>query len=78
MMNPLHEHVTRALAGEPGPHHTDAALPALVDQIRRTVRDSKALEALGRHTLAQVNAGLRTGLQAQKVVLRAQQGPDDA
>lgn len=71
-MNALHQHIARVLAGEPMPHHTNKELPALLAEIRSTIRNPKALKALGLVTLTQVSAGLKSSLHTEKALMRAQ------
>ena len=73
-MTPIQQHIAHILAGEPIPTHTDKALPALLADMRATNSDSRKLEALGRFVLAQVSAGLKSSLHAEKALLRAKGG----
>lgn len=73
-MNHLKEHLARLVAGEPQPAHDAPELPAILADIRASVRDRQAQQVLGLYVLELVNKGLKSSLHAERAVLRAKGG----
>ena len=70
-MHHIQKHITQILDGEEQPRHDSPELAGVLADIRAILRDRHAQQALGLFVLQMVNAGIRSGLNTEKAMLRA-------
>ena len=70
-MNNIQNHIKQIIDGEATPRHDSPELAGVLADIRAILRDRHAQQALGLFVLQMVNAGIRSGLNTEKAMMRA-------
>ena len=70
-MHHIQKHITQILDGEAQPRYDSPDLAGVLADIRAILRDRHAQQALGLFVLQMVNAGIRSGLNTEKAMMRA-------
>ena len=70
-MHHIQKHITQILDGEAPPRYDSPELAGVLADIRAILRDRNAQQALGLFVLQLVNAGIRSGLNTEKAMMRA-------
>lgn len=70
-MQHIQNHIKQIIDGEATPRHDSPELVGVLADIRAILRDRNAQQALGLFVLQLVNAGIRSGLNTEKAMMRA-------
>lgn len=70
-MHHIQKHITQILDGEAQPRYDSPELVGVLADIRAILRDRNAQQVLGLFVLQLVNAGIRSGLNTEKAMMRA-------
>lgn len=65
------QQIEAMMSGNPPACSSDAHINALLAEMRSVSRDRRALESLGRHTLALVSGHIKAGLHAERALMVA-------
>ena len=70
-MHHIQKHITQILDGEAQPRYDSPELAGVLADTHAILSDRNAQQALGLFVLQMVNAGLRSGLNTEKAMMRA-------
>ena len=71
IVNNIQNHIKQIIDGEATPRHDSPELVGVLADIRAILRDRNAQQVLGLFVLQLVNAGIRSGLNTEKAMMRA-------